>query len=81
MSYSNIEKEVISNSILLEKNIKGLLKEHTGKFVVFHCGESEFANDFEKALDLGAKKFGTNTGFIVRKLTEAIPVFACLKSI
>ena len=78
MSFKTLENDVMINSLMLEKIISSLVKEHSGKYVVFYNDTKYFSNSFEDGVQEGINKFGENVGFVVKKVTKEIPVLSSL---
>ena len=67
MSSAQIENSVKANARKLDKKIPSL-KQHTGKYVAFNGSELLVHDSFSTAIEEGGKKFGENSGFVVRKI-------------
>ncbi len=81
MQQKALESKVKSNSLLLDKKMHSLIKNHENEFVIFNGEDFHFAESFVDALTLGDKTFGKASGFVVRKLTGVVPIFACLTKV
>lgn len=81
MPLSKLEQKVVHNAGLLDKKMDSLVKDHAGKYVVFFEGKTEYSDDFNLALLKGDEVFGNQAGFVVRKVSKSVPVFACLTSV
>ncbi len=73
-----IEQQVIENSNLLDNEIDKYIKTHKGQYIVFDTYKVHFSNNFEEAVELGREKFGDDKGFVVKKLTDQLPIFSAL---
>ena len=71
-----LEKEVKKNSNMLEPMIKKYMETKKDQFIIFNKGEMEFAPSYNEGVDIGIKKFGADTGFVVKKITMNTPVFS-----
>ena len=78
MNIKKLEKEVINNSLQLEKKMPSLLNKYKNKFIVYNKGECHYETSFEKGVEYGIKHFGENVGFVVKKITKQIPTFPSL---
>lgn len=77
MSLGNIEKKVKTNAGKLDKVIDGFKADQTGNYIVFDGLNHFFSESFPKAIQMGEKAFGENSGFVVRKI-GAVPTFSNL---
>ena len=75
---SKMEKQVKSNSNLLDKEFNSLIKTNNGKYVVFHKGQHFIVNSLANGLTTGIEKFGIETGFVLKKLSKSTPIFSLL---
>ena len=73
-----LEKEVISNSYLLDNELHKHIKTHKDEYIVFNNYEYVFTDTFEDGVDAGIKKFGENTGFVVSKVSNQPAIFSAL---
>ena len=80
MAHSKVEKQVVNNATELDKLlVDDFKKKHNGKFVTFFNGSCLFSKSYGNALSKGNSKFGSEVGFVVRKITPAgQPVFSSL---
>jgi hypothetical protein len=75
---TKMEKQVIKNSLLLDKIFDKLIKENENKYVTFHNDKYFISDSFKSAYDTGIIKFGYSTGFVLKKLTKEIPIMSNL---
>lgn len=78
---SKMEEQVKKNSFLLEELLDNLISEHKGKWVTFHNGKYFISDTFKSGYDIGIKKFGYNTGFVLKKLTKEVPTMSDLVTV
>jgi hypothetical protein len=78
MNIPKMEKQVMSNSILLEKKLTSLMKDNSGKYVVFHKGEYYIADSLTNGLKIGIDTFGEETGFVLKQLLNSTPLLSLL---
>ncbi len=76
MNINKLEKEVIKNSLAVEKIMPDLMKKHEGEYIVYNRGETYFTKDLREGVNLGIKKFGEKAGFAVMKVTQD-PIILC----
>ena len=78
MNLKKMERQVKKNSALLDKKLKSLIESNKDKYVVFHEGEHHIVNSLAEGLNKGIECFGKDTGFVLEKLTPAIPILSSL---
>lgn len=78
MNITKMEKQVKTNSSLLDKKINSLIKANKDKYVVFHKGEHYIADTLKEGLQKGIQTFGEDTGFVLEKLTKTMPILSSL---
>lgn len=81
MNLKKLEKEVKENSIMLEKTMSKYIKSHKNKYIIFNKNEIYFANNLKSGVNKGINKFGENTGFVVKKVTNEIAIVSSLVTI
>jgi hypothetical protein len=76
--YKNLAKEVVANSILIEKKMPWLLKQakYKNQYIVLNKGEFYITMSFSGAVEKGLLQFGKSVGFAVEKITDEIPILS-----
>jgi len=79
MNIKKMEKEVLENSLLLDKKMKSFcVTSNKDKYIVFNQGEHKIVNTLKEGLEIGIKDFGKETGFVIKEISKTIPVFSSL---
>ena len=73
---AKLETKVKENAVKLDKQMSGL-SALAGKYVVFNGAEKFIGETFSSAMTMGNRKFGAESGFVVRKIGSA-PVLSHL---
>jgi len=73
-----LEKQVKENSLALEKVISKYMEEHKDKYAIYHNGAIDFVDNFGAAVKKGIETYGEDTGFVVKKITNLVPVLSSL---
>jgi len=78
MTTKTLEKQVKTNAAALDNKMPGLIKKHSGKYVLYHDGKITIVDTFDAAVKLGIKTYGSHTGFVARKIMATTPVLSAL---
>ena len=78
MDILKMEKQVKSNTSLLDKELGSIIKTNSGKYIVFHNGSYFITKTLDSGLQKGIKEFGENVGFVLKKLQKSNPILSSL---
>jgi hypothetical protein len=78
MNTKKIEREVKKNSREAAKLIKKYIKTQRNKYLVYYQGKHFIEKDLTSSLIRAFSEFGKNKGFVIKKITDEIPVFSSL---